>query len=442
MTFASLTMILFILPLIVIVTALVPVKRKQDILMLGGLAAVTMTGGFPELILLLLSICGTWLMLRLQPRKTPEHHRRAELWLYIALIMQTILLLLGRLMLTEMQIIPLLICALQAAECMSEYANNRFQVPPLYDFFWFQCDVTRLPAGPVLSYAEAEKIRAGRRVTAESVGQGASWCIRGLFQLVCLGLPMYVLHGALRPSGTVRTAVDAVFALLTFYFCIYYGLRGTSRIGQGIAKMLGYSLPDSFDAPILADSLHDFRRRFFKPLYFWTERVLLSGAGERDAAGYFSRMALLYGGLGFLLSRSGSGVIWGVLLAGLLTAEHTQKQPMYGIPVQARRFLTAILIMLSLGLLCRDSLFDTISFYTSLLGFSGIAMSDSAIYLLRTNWAQFLLCGIGLFPLHRLLGGLPESKILRLILGLFRAAAELFMLLAAYSELLSSYLRS
>lgn len=441
MNFASLPMILYVLPLVLIAAALVPPQRKPDVLALGGLTAVWMTGGFPALILLLVSVSSTWLMLRLQPQKSKEHHRRAELWLYAGGAVQILLLVLGRLMLSDMQLIPLLVCAMQGTECMSEYADNRFQIPALHPFFCYQCDLTRLPAGPVLRYADAEALYERRAVTAEAVGRGASRCICGLFQLVCLSLPMYAMQAELRQGNTVRTAADAALSALSFYFCLYFGLKGTACIGQGIAGMLGYSVPDSFDAPALADSAQDFRRRFLRPLCDWTDRVLLRHADDLDAAGYFSRMALLLSGLGFLIGRSRSGgVIWGVLVAAVLTAEQIRWPLLRTLPVQARRLLTAVMMLLSMGLLCCDSLFECFSFYGVLLGINGIALSDTAGYLLRTNWLAFLFCVIGVCPPLPL--RMPNGKPVQLLLSACKAITELIMLLAAYSALLSRYLRS
>ncbi len=394
------------------------------------------------MILLLLSVWTSWLILRLQPVKTPEHYHRAKIWLYTGIGIQTVLLLLSRLILSDMQLIPLVICALQGMECISAHADNRMPIPALFSFVCYQCDMTRLPAGPVLSYPAAETIRAQRKVTAETIGQGAARCIHGLFQLVALSMPMYAMQAQMKTGTVLQTAADAVIASICFYFCLYYGLKGTARIGQGIAQMLGYTLPDSFDTPLLADSLQDFRKRFLTPLYEWTERVLFSGSEEIDAAGYFARMALLLVGFGLAFGRGGSGMVWGVLAALLLTAEHHTPQKKPGaIPVQIRRILVAFAVLLSIGLLRCKTISECISFYGALLGFSGTTLSSAVSYLINENWLILLICTAGLFPLHRLRGRLPESKPLRLLLMSGKGIAELMMLLWAYSELLSSYLR-
>lgn len=443
MTFASLPMILYILPLFVILTAIVPVQWKAGVLALGGVAAAWMTGGFPALILLLISVSATWIIIRVQPQKTQVHHHRAELWLYAGIGIQAVLLLLGRLLLDDLALVPLVICAMQGTECMSDHANNRLRIPALFSFFCYQCDLTRLPAGPVLDYHTAEQLRAERHVTPENIGEGASRCIRGLFQLVCLGLPMYVMQDALKIGTVLRSASDAVLAALSFYFCLYYALKGTAQIGQGLAQMLGYRYPDTFDDPVMADSLLDFRRRFLTPLYDWTERVLHLENGVTDAGGYFARLALLLGGLGIIFGRGGSGLLWGVLAAVLLTAEHIRQDKKHTVlPVQARRLLVAAVVLFGIGLLRCKGIIECFGFYAALLGINGITMSDTAAYLMRENWLILILCTVGLFPLRKMLHRLPQLKSLNIIYTGIKGLTELLMLLWAYSELLSRYLRA
>ena len=439
MTFASLPMILFVLPLFVILTAVVPVQWKSGVLALGGVAAIWMTGGFAALILLLISVSATWLVIRLQPRKTEKHHHRADLWLYTGIGIQAVLLLLGRIMLDDFALVPLLICAMQGAECMADHANNRFRIPALFSFFCYQCDMTRLPAGPVLNYHTAELLRQERNVTPERIGAGASRCIRGLFQLVCLGLPMFTMQESLQP----RSAADAVLAALSFYFCLYYGIKGTAQIGQGLAQMLGYCYPDTFTDPVLADSLQDFRRRFLTPLYDWTERVLHPDKDGADAAGYFTRLAVLFGGLGLVFGRGGSGLLWGVLAALLLTAEFAYRgKRHFTLPVQARRLFVAAAVLAGMGLLRSRSINACFSFYSALIGINGIMLSDTSAYLMRENWLLLILCTAGLFPLRNMLHLLPRPKPFGIIYLIIKTLTELLMLLWAYSELLSRYLRA
>lgn len=441
MNFASFPVICYLLPAFALLTAFSGEKWKRDALAFGGLFYVWVAGGCTALLLMLASAGCAWLQIRLSPRKEGGHHRRAELWLYAGIAIQAVLLLICRMQIGGMQMLPLLICALQSVECMSEHANNRLKIPPLHAFLCYSFDLTRLPCGPVLSFPESEQIRENRAVTAEKIGQGASLCIRGLFQLICLSLPLAQLHGQIASGGSVRTVLDALALMAVFYLMLYYRLKGTAQIGQGLAKMLGYDLPDSFDSPVTAGSVRQFWARFLVPMHDWVKRVLLPPQSAQDAAGFFARTALLFGGIGLLFGRGGCGLLWGAGMALLLTAEKYRKRRILprSFPAAGRRLLTAVVILLGMGMLGSRSIFDGVACYGALLGIDGIPFSDQTGYLLRTNWFVIAVSAAGLFPLKQLV---PEGKArVRIIRSACVYAAEAVMLLLAYSELLSRYLR-
>lgn len=440
MTIASLPTILYLLPLFTIITAIVPGQWKPLSLSIGGLTVVLCLGGFPSMLLMMFSVCSAWLVLRVQPPRSGEHRHRAGFWFCAGVLLQFFWLLLGKLLLGSIQTIPLLICTLQSIECLHARADRRIHIPGLYLFFCYQCDMTRLFAGPVLSFSEYEACRAGRKVTAERLGEGASLCIRGIFQLVCLSLPMQALHAQLVPGTVVRTVFDAVLALAAFFFAVYYALKGAAQLGQGIAAMLGFAYPDSFDAPIAALSLRDFWKRFMISIHDWADRVLLHDLSENDPGAYFVRTAILLGGIG-LLVRSGGGMLWGVFMALLLTAER-RLSPAYGsrLPSPAKRLLTAFLLLFSLGF-AGNSITGSFSFYGALFGFGGVAFSETAGYLMRTSWLAGFFCIAGLFPFRRMTENLSNTY-LRFVRAVCRAAAEISMLLLAYAELLSQYIRN
>ena len=99
-------------------------------------------------------------------------------------------------------------------------------------------------------------------------------------------------------------------------------------------------------------------------------------------------------------------------------------------------------VLLGTGLLRGRSMIESFAFYAALLGINGIMLSDTAVYLMRENWLILVLCSAGMFPIRRLLHRLPTGKPLRFVRTAVKGAAELLMLLWAYSELLSRYLRA
>lgn len=440
MTIASLPMLLYLMPAFTILTALLPGQWKPLSLSLGGVTVIWFLGGFPAMLLMLLFVCTSWLVLRVQPPRSGEHRHRADLWLCVGIALHVFWLLLAKLLLGSIQTIPMLLCAMQGVECLRERADRRIHIPALHVYFCYQCDMTRLFAGPVLAFPEYESIRAARQVTRERIGEGASLCIRGVFQLVCLSLPMQALHGQLLPGTVVHTVFDAVLSLTAFFFAVYYALKGAAQLGQGIAAMLGFIYPDGFQSPVPAVSMREFWKRFLVSVHDWTERVLLRGLPENDPGAYFVRIALLLGGIGLLVG-SGGGMLWGVCTALLLTAER-RLSPAYGkqIPDPVKRILTLAVMLVSLGL-AGNGITGCFSFYGALLGFGGVPFSETAGYLMRTSWLAGFFCVAGLLPISRTVKKISRTS-LRIIWAVVRAAAETCMLLLAYAELLSQFIRA
>lgn len=443
MTAVSLPLILYVLPAFLLLAALSVPRWKPPALALGGLYLVYFTGGYPAIVLLLLSLTGTWMLLRAQPRNLKKLTRRIRLQLDIGIGIQILLLLIGKLLLKNaLLLIPLLICAMQNVECIIMYARRRFQLPAFDRFLCYQCNMTRLIAGPVLPYDEAAAIEKNRNLTAAGLGRGASLCTRGLFQLVCLSMPMQTLHTQLSAGTVIRTTMDAVFSVPVFYFAVYYGFRGAAQLGQGMALMLGFSHPESFDSPIRARSPQQFWKRFLISFHAWTHRIMLLQY-QPDAAGYFARTAVIFVLIGILFGHGSCGMIWGVSCTALLTAQlRNTKKKHPPIPRAAQHLLIALALICTVGFIRSSSLSDLFAFFGALLGIHGLPVSNTMRYLLQTNWLIYLTCIAGQFPLRRMLRNLPAGILQHALLHRFCArSAELVMLLLVYTELLSRYLR-
>ena len=149
------------------------------------------------------------------------------------------------------------------------------------------------------------------------------------------------------------------------------------------------------------------------------------------------------GCLGLVFGRGGSGLLWGVLAALLLTAEFAYRgKRHFTLPVQARRLFVAAAVLAGMGLLRSRSINACFSFYSALIGINGIMLSDTSAYLMRENWLLLILCVAGLFPLRNMLHLLPRPKPFGIIYLIIKTMTELLMLLWAYTELLSRYLRA
>lgn len=116
---------------------------------------------------------------------------------------------------------------------------------------------------------------------------GITFIITGLFKKLCLADPISDIinpvYTALEKNNVV-TQKDAIFAIIGFYFQLYFDFSGYSDIALGIARLFGVTLPYNFDSPLRAVGIVDFYRRWhitltrvialflFTPLSLWGTR--------------------------------------------------------------------------------------------------------------------------------------------------------------------------
>lgn len=134
------------------------------------------------------------------------------------------------------------------------------------------------------------------------------------------------MHPALFSGGTVLTAVVA------YSLQIYCDFSGYSDIAIGLAKIVGFDLPENFNMPYLALSITEFWRRWHITLSQWLRDYLyipLGGNRHGTVRTYINLMlTMLLGGLWH--GASWTFVLWG-LLHGLGLATHKlwpQHRPM------------------------------------------------------------------------------------------------------------------
>jgi len=443
MILPTLPLVLYILPAVTVLTLLIPPKRKPIALALGGLCCVWMTGGFPALTLLMSMIVSAWLVLRLLPVQQGADDRRTKLRMYAGISLQFLFPVLGKVLLPErMQIIPLLLLAMQNTEYICDRANKRVAIPGLFPFFCYSAEMPRLFAGPPLSSDAAAAMWQQRKQSAENLGSGAAVYIRGLFQVTCLAMPMQQLHRAMSELIVQKTLLDEWLTVIVYYFMMYFSLKGAAQIGQGIAQMCGLIYPESFDSPILAGTHYGFWTRFMAPFSDWTKRVLLPQFGD-DTGSYLTRMLLIFCSIGLLFGSGIGGLLWGICCALLLTGEHLLNPKWIAqIPIAARRVVVAVTVLIFLGMLRCGSFSELFTFYSGFFGEHGLAMSNTTGYLIKNYWFIILLSFAALFPVRKTLTKHTEIHFVRRIAAeMLTVVLEFAMLAMSMAELMSSYLR-
>ena len=165
---------------------------------------------------------------------------------------------------------------------------------------------------------EAERVVVSR----EDFGRAVSLIVGGIVKYAIIAKSIGVLFVAPAFAGEMGDGgVVALMAIYGFTLQIYCDFSGYSDIAQGVALMMGFRLPDNFDAPYHSATITEFWRRWHISLSTWLKDYLyISLGGNRKGAfrTYLNLIITMFlGGLwhGVGLTFMAWGLLHGVALA-------------------------------------------------------------------------------------------------------------------------------
>lgn len=161
-------------------------------------------------------------------------------------------------------------------------------------------------------------------VTREDFGRAISLIVGGLVKYAVIAKAIGILFvspafaGELGDSGLI-----ALVAIYGFTLQIYCDFSGYSDIAQGVALVMGFKLPDNFNAPYHSATITEFWRRWHISLSTWLKDYLyISLGGNRKGrfCTYLNLVITMF--LGGLWHGVGiTFILWG-LLHGVALALH------------------------------------------------------------------------------------------------------------------------
>ena len=196
------------------------------------------------------------------------------------------------------------------------------------DFLKFAVFVAFFPqlvAGPIVrAKLFLPQLHRVPMVTHERVHSGLLLVFRGLFKKVVIA----DLLGSLAVDQVFSNPVafsswDLLIALYAYTFQIYYDFSGYSDIAIGLARILGFDLPQNFNRPYLSQSVREFWTRWHISLSTWLRDYLYISLGGNRVPPWRMRVNLM---ITMLLGGLWHGaalhfIVWGAYHGFLLMLE-------------------------------------------------------------------------------------------------------------------------
>jgi alginate O-acetyltransferase complex protein AlgI len=223
----------------------------------------------------------------------------------------------------------------------------------------------RAIAGPIVRLREIENQLERRRVGLDDLVEGATRFAHGLVKKVVIADSVApIADAAFATQGHGLTTTGAWIGAIAFTLQIYFDFSGYSDMAIGIARMLGFVLPENFNRPYSAVSITDFWRRWHMTLSRWfRDYVYIPLGGSRDPGWRtYRNLVLTFLLTGFWHGAAWTFVVWGGYHGALMLLERVTGQRPVGdgrvSAVVLRRAVVLLLVIVGWVLFRADTLPD------------------------------------------------------------------------------------
>ena len=165
--------------------------------------------------------------------------------------------------------------------------------PNFRRFALFVVFFPQLVAGPIVRASEfLPQLHRPPRIRADEIEWALFRIFKGLLKKVVLGdfIAVYFTDIVFDAPGDF-TSLENLLALYAFTLQIYADFAGYSDIAIGVAKLMGFEIPENFDRPYQARDVGEFWRRWHMTLSTWLRDYLffpLGGSKGSNARTYFN----------------------------------------------------------------------------------------------------------------------------------------------------------
>ncbi len=339
MVFSSLPFLFLFLPVVLLVSHVLPFRWRNGFLLLANL--VFYAYGEPVYVLLMIgSIVVNYFGAQLIVRQSDQRRRRAVLVVGIVIDLAAlgVFKYAGLFADTFRQIpglggIPEVHIALPIG--ISFYTFQA--VSYLIDVYWKECAPStrfiefatyislfpQLIAGPIVRYSDVQQQLAGRRETLTMFDSGVRLFLVGLSKKVLLANQFGVLWDTVSADPTGAGAVMAWAGACAYTLQLYFDFSGYSDMARGLGRMLGFEFCINFNYPYISKSVTEFWRRWHISLSSWfRDYVYIPLGGNRcGKVRQCVNILIVWALTGFWHGAGWNFLFWGAYYGVLLLIE-------------------------------------------------------------------------------------------------------------------------
>ena len=265
----------------------------------------------------------------------------------------------------------------------------RKEVKPAKNIIDFACYLTMFPqlvAGPIVRYSQVAAELKYRTITFDKFANGISRFIIGLAKKVLIADTLGKVADAAFVIPAGELPMYAAWAgIICYMFQIYYDFSGYSDMAIGMGGMFGFSFPENFNYPYIANSIQNYWTRWHMSLSTWFKDYLYIplGGNRNGFIRTYLNLFIVFLLCGFWHGASWNFLAWGAYYGLFLVFERLCPVFVNSMPKILRHIYVIAIVIVGWVLFKADSFTHAFAYYKSLLGLFDAGLEIPVVNL---NW--------------------------------------------------------
>ncbi|MCQ2752272.1 MAG: MBOAT family protein [Coriobacteriales bacterium] len=279
----------------------------------------------------------------------------------------------------------------------------------IIDFSLYISMFPQLVAGPIVKYHDIAEQLKTRQLSFENIKAGVPKFVRGLSKKILFADTLGLAYTQIYALGVDNLAsVTAWIGIIAYTMQIYFDFSGYSDMAIGLGRMLGFEFQPNFNHPYIAKSITDFWRRWHMSLSTWfRDYVYIPLGGNRvKPARHIFNMLVVWSLTGLWHGAAWTFVAWGLYYGIILVIEkYITGRFIEKLPSILRILITLFFVVIGWVLFSSDTIGDAFNYLIAMFGgaagSNGVApgfFDDYSMYYLRTYIIPLLIGGFFCVP--------------------------------------------
>lgn len=280
----------------------------------------------------------------------------------------------------------------------------RGKVKTEHNFLDFMAYVSMFPqliAGPIVRYSTVSHELHHRKISFDSFSEGMQRFLTGLFKKVLIANSVGALFNSVTNTDIAsQSAMTLWIAVLAFTLQIFFDFSGYTDMAIGMGKMIGFTFPENFNYPYIADSISEFWRRWHMSLTTWFRDYVYIplGGSRKGTLRTIVNIFIVWALTGIWHGAEWNFMLWGIYFGILLMIEKfVLKKILDKTPKVIKHIYVCFFVMIGWVIFSFSKVSDIGSFIAGMFNFNNL-IDDRALFLFEQYKIVLLIAIIFSMP--------------------------------------------